>query len=159
MKIRTLFLKSVLIGVSIIVLLFAIFIFPHIPSVVHQAYPSITWERFVFSGSLYGSALCFYTAAVYAWRILSLIDQHAVFSGQTLKALTAIKYLTSGMGCCYLLLLPMVYHIARITNAPKMPLMVLAVALVPFICAVVAAILKNLFKQAITMKLENQRII
>ncbi|MCH4170334.1 MAG: DUF2975 domain-containing protein [Lactobacillus sp.] len=156
MKIQTLFLKSALIGIGVVVLLFCIFAFPRIPGALIREYPHIGLERPLFMVGLYGSALFFYVAEFHAYHILQLVDHNDVFSGQALKSIATIKHVIFAMGICYLAFLPLIYRVADYEDAPGLILIGGAVVLVPFTISVFAAILEKLLKKATAINLENQ---
>lgn len=56
------------------------------------------------------------------------------------------------MGVCYMFLLPFIYRVAIIEQAPGMVLMMGAIVAVPYILATFAAILERLLKEAIQLK-------
>lgn len=156
MKIKTLFLKMALIAIGIIVLFFCALVFPNVLIKVSYTYPKIVLTRYLFTGCLYLSAILFYIAEGYAYRILQLIDRDNVFSGQALHAIKQIKYAVGGMGVCYLLFLPMIYWVADVEDAPGMIIIMTVIAMIPFVVAVFAAILEKLLQKATQLKVESQ---
>ncbi|WP_218043509.1 DUF2975 domain-containing protein [Lentilactobacillus dabitei] len=156
MKIKTLFLKLSLVCIGIIIALLCGIAFPRTLGKLSDIYPQIGWELYVFAFFLYLSAVFFYIAEGYAYRILQLIDHDNVFSGQALQAIKRIKYALAGMGICYIFFLPMVYQLAIAEDAPGLVLMMAIVAMIPFVVSVFAAILEKLLEKATQLKLESQ---
>lgn len=129
MKIKSWFLKSSLVCIGIIVALLCGLVFPRMLGKLSEIYPQVSWELYVFAFFLYLSAVFFYIAEGYAYRILRLIDRDNVFSGQALQAIKRIKYALAGMGICYIFFLPIVYRIANAEDAPGLILMMAIVGL------------------------------
>ncbi|EEI20315.1 hypothetical protein HMPREF0497_0884 [Lentilactobacillus buchneri ATCC 11577] len=149
MKWLTSFLKLVLVGLKLGVLLLCVLAFPALLKKLGVIYPQYVVERLLFMTSLYTSAILFYVAGINAYRILNLINQHNVFSATTINAIARIKKMILGMGICYTLFLPFIYRVADSEDAPGLVLMFGVVALVPYVVSVFAAILEKLAKQVV----------
>ncbi|MGX7132540.1 MULTISPECIES: DUF2975 domain-containing protein [Enterococcus] len=159
MKTKTLFLKASLLFISLLVLLFSLFIFPKFPHAMQQEYPRITYENWAFIGGLYLSELCFYFAVFQAFRVLRQVDHNQAFSQETLLAVTRLKQGLFGMGGSYLTFLPFLYVMADVEDAPGLIFVGLGVIAVPFIAAVFVAILQKLLENVLLIKTENELTI
>ncbi|WP_054655183.1 DUF2975 domain-containing protein [Lentilactobacillus kisonensis] len=156
MKIKSWFLKLSLVCIGIIVALLCGIAFPRTLGKLSDIYHKLVGNYMYLLFFLYLSAVFFYIAEGYAYRILRSIDRDNVFSGQALQAIKRIKYALAGMGICYIFFLPIVYRIANAEDAPGLVLMMAIVAMIPFVVSVFAAILEKLLEKATQLKLENQ---
>ncbi|MFT8767558.1 hypothetical protein [Lentilactobacillus hilgardii] len=91
MKWLTSFLKLVLVGLGLAVLLLCVLAFPALLKKLGVIYPQYGFERLLFMTSLYISAILFYIAGINAYRILNLINQHNVFSVTAINAIARIN--------------------------------------------------------------------
>ncbi|MCH4163173.1 MAG: DUF2975 domain-containing protein [Lentilactobacillus diolivorans] len=152
MKFLTLFLKLILIVLGLMVLLLCTLGFPDLFEKLKIIYPHYFLEQSLFIAGLYASAILFYFASINAYRILNLIDHHTAFSTTALNAIIKVKKAVFGMGVCYMFLLPFIYRVAIIEQAPGLVLMMGAIVAIPYILATFAAILERLLKEAIQLK-------
>lgn len=98
MKIKSWFLKLSLVCIGIIVALLCGIAFPRTLGKLSDIYHKLVGNYMYLLFFLYLSAVFFYIAEGYAYRILRSIDRDNVFSGQALQAIKRIKYALAGWG-------------------------------------------------------------
>lgn len=155
MKIKTLFLKAALIGIALVVLLFSIFLFPLMPAGIAGDMPTVTYEAWLFVAVLYFTEIVFFLLVIQAFKLLILIDHNDVFSEKALNHIRWIKIGCGAIGVAYLGLMPLVYQLADIEDAPGVVLIAGCGIMVPFILSVFMAVLQKLLESAIALKNEN----
>jgi hypothetical protein len=151
----TLFLKSVISGIGIIVLAMCVFWFPHIGNGILREFPGVSFELTPALFGLYGSAIPFFFALYQALKLLSYVDKNKVFSELSVRAVKYIKYSGIAMSIFYAICLPLVYRIADIDDAPGLVVMGMAFTMAPTVVAVFAAVVQNVLESALDIKSEN----
>lgn len=158
MKIRsTLFLKLalILIGSPILALgiygLFDLINNPANPDYAYILYPIVT--------GLYLSVIPFFIALYQAYKLLSYIDKNQAFSEWSVKALKKIKYCAITISGLYVIILPFVFLLAELDDAPGLVIIGMVPIFASIVIAVFAAVLQKLLKEAIEIKSENELII
>jgi hypothetical protein len=153
MKIKTTFLKIILLGMSVFILFVAMlwtFGFIHAYS-ANELYPA----RIIAHISLYGTAISSLSIIFFVYRILRLIDQSNPFSTQALQLIRKIKQATLVIFVLFLGLLPMVYRIADVEDAPGVVIIGLGIVAVPLALSVFVATIEKLLESVIQIKHEN----
>jgi hypothetical protein len=153
MKIKTTFLKIILLGMSVFILFVAMlwtFGFIHAYS-ANELYPA----RIIAHISLYGTAISSLSIIFFVYRILRLIDQSNPFSTQALQLIRKIKQATLVIFVLFLGLLPMVYRIADVEDAPGVVIIGLGIVAVPLALSVIVATIEKLLETVIQIKHEN----
>ena len=148
MKLQTLFLKLtvIIIGIPLLALGIIGMIWlannPVNPDYVRILYPIII--------GLYLTAIPFFFALYQAFKILLYIDKNVAFSESTVKALKNIKYSGITISTLYVAMLPFVYFLAELDDAPGLILIGLVVFMfAPGVIAVIASLLQNLVEDVI----------
>jgi hypothetical protein len=120
---------------------------PASPDYDHLLYPAIT--------GIYISAIPFFIALYQAFKLLNYIDINKAFSKGSVQSLKVIKFCAVAISSMYLLIMPFVFFIAELDDAPGLIL----AGMVPFfassVIAVFAAVLQRLLQEAIDIKAEN----
>lgn len=153
----TLFLKMAvfLIGTPVLALcilgLYWIANNPINPDYVHILYPIII--------GMYVTVIPFYLALYQAFKLLTYIDKNKAFSELSTKALKKIKYYAFAIGTVYVVILPFIYILAEIDDAPGVMLIGMVIIFASLVIAVFAAVLQRLLKEAIDIKSENDLIV
>ncbi|MCT2346320.1 DUF2975 domain-containing protein [Niallia taxi] len=153
----TTFLKLAvfLIGLPILALgVFGIFYLtknPANPDYAHLLYPMVI--------IMYISAAPFFHALVQAFRLLSFIDKNHAFSQDSVRALKVIKYCAVIISGLYAIMLPFVYFVAQLDDAPGLVIIGMVPIFASIVIAVFAAVLQKLLKDAIDLKDENEHTI
>jgi len=149
----TLFLKLPLIIVGIPVLVLAVvggiwlLNNPANPDFAHILYPIV--------GGMYLSAIPFYMAFYQAFKLLNYIDRNQAFSQISVDALTKIKYSAIIFSIVYVAIIPFVYIIAELDDAPGLIIIGAMPIFASLVIAVFAAVLQKLLQEAINIKSEN----
>ncbi|MFS0862299.1 DUF2975 domain-containing protein [Fredinandcohnia sp. 179-A 10B2 NHS] len=154
MKLRTtLFLKVTvfLMGVPVLALsifgLYSLLDNPVNPDYAHILYPIVI--------GMYLSVIPFFGALFQAFKLLGYIDKNYAFSDLSVKALKNIKLLAIIFSGLYLAILPFVFMLAELDDAPGLAIVGMVPAFAGMVIAVFAAVLQRLLQEAITIKSEN----
>ncbi len=149
----TLFLKMALflIGTPVLALcLFGLYWLaknPANPDYAHILYPIVI--------GMYVSAIPFFIALFQAFKLLSYIDKNQAFSELSVKALKRIKYCAMTISGLYVIILPFVYIVAELDDAPGLIIIGMVPIFASMVIAVFAAVLQRLLQEAIDIKSEN----
>lgn len=144
----TLFLKLVLLLVGLIVLGICIFVLPHI--IVVELAGDFDFLPILIG--VYLSAIPFLLAVYQAFRLLGYIENGNVFEPISVQALYLIKlyaFIISGLTT---LVLPYVYALAQIEDAPGLFALGLVVVFASGVVGVAAGVFENLLQNAVDMK-------
>ncbi|MBZ9536559.1 DUF2975 domain-containing protein [Cytobacillus oceanisediminis] len=149
----TLFLKLAVILIGIPVLALGIWgVFDLIKNPVNPEYAHILYPIVI---GIYVSAIPFYMALYQALRILGYIDKNEAFSEVSIKALSRIKKDAIVISIVYVLMVPFIFLLAQIEDAPGLILFGMVPIFASIVIAVFAAVLQRLLQQAIDIKSEN----
>lgn len=149
----TLFLKLAVILIGIPVLALGIWgVFDLIKNPVNPEYAHILYPIVI---GIYVSAIPFYMALYQALRILGYIDKNEAFSEVSIKALSRIKKDAIVISIVYVLMVPFIFLLAQIEDAPGLILFGMVLIFASIVIAVFAAVLQRLLQQAIDIKSEN----
>lgn len=149
----TLFLKIALIIMGIPVLALGGISIPWLlnnpanPEYAHILYPIII--------GLYLSVIPYLIALYQSFRLLNFIDKNEAFSYISVNALKKIKFCALTFSGLYVLILPFVYFVAELDDAPGMIIMGMVPIFASLVIAVFAAVLQRLLHEAINIKSEN----
>jgi hypothetical protein len=92
---------------------------------------------------------------VQAFKLLSYIDKNQAFSELSVKALKNIKICALTVSGLYLVILPFVFLVADLDDAPGLVIIGMVPVFASLVIAVFAAVLQRLLKEAIDIKSEN----
>lgn len=157
MKRETLFLKSAVVLMGVPILVLSIFGLtwlidnPANPEYGHILYPILI--------GMYASTIPFFIALYQAFRILTYIDKKEAFSEFSVKALRRIKFCAMTISALYVLMLPFVFLLAELDDAPGLILFGSVPVFASMVIAVFAAVLQKLLKNAIEIKNDNELTI
>lgn len=149
----TLFLKVAVFLIGTPVLALGIFGFywlaknPANPDYTHILYPIVV--------GMYLSAIPFFVALFQAFKLLSYIDKNQAFSELSVKSLKVIKFCAMTISGLYVVILPFVYVVAELDDAPGLIIIGMVPVFASMVIAVFAAVLQRLLKEAIDIKSEN----
>ncbi|WP_018931263.1 DUF2975 domain-containing protein [Gracilibacillus lacisalsi] len=149
----TLFLKIAVLFIGIPVLALCLFGLvqlannPVNPDYAHLLYPIVI--------GMYVSAIPFYMALYWAFRLLSYIDKNKAFSQISVKALKNIKNCAITISSLYVVIIPFVYLVAEKDDAPGLIIFGMVPIFASMVIAVFAAVLQRLLQEAIDIKSEN----
>ncbi|CEG28795.1 DUF2975 domain-containing protein [Bacillus sp. B-jedd] len=120
---------------------------PANPEYAHILYPIVF--------GVYGSTIPYYMALYQAFMLLGFIDKNEAFSELSVMALKKIKYCALTISGLYAAILPFVYFVAELDDAPGLIIMGMVPVFASLVIAVFAAVLQRLLKEAIDIKSEN----
>ncbi|WP_163582495.1 DUF2975 domain-containing protein [Gracilibacillus saliphilus] len=149
----TLFLKIAVLFIGIPVLALCLFGLvklannPVSPDYAHLLYPIVI--------GMYLSAIPFYMALYWAFRLLNHIDKNKAFSQISVKALKNIKNCAITISSLYVVIIPFVYLVAEKDDAPGLIIFGMVPIFASMVIAVFAAVLHRLLQEAIDIKSEN----
>ncbi|MBB6452547.1 cellulose synthase/poly-beta-1,6-N-acetylglucosamine synthase-like glycosyltransferase [Salirhabdus euzebyi] len=149
----TLFLKMTvfLMGLPVIALcvygLFFLVKNPINPDFAHILYPILI--------GMYVSVIPFFIALYQSFNLLRYIDRNQAFSELSVKALKNIKICAISISGIYLVILPFVYIVAELDDAPGLIIIGMVPVFASLVIAVFAAVLQKLLQEAINIKSEN----
>ncbi|MGN7387145.1 DUF2975 domain-containing protein [Sporosarcina sp. SAFN-015] len=149
----TLFLKLALflIGMPVLALciygLYSLINNPFNPQYAYALYPIVI--------GMYVSVIPFFAALYQAFKLLSYIDKNEAFSELSVKALQKIKFCAMTISVLYVIILPFVYIVAELDDAPGLIIFGMVPVFAALVIAVFAAVLQRLLQEAIHIKSEN----
>ncbi|MFD2681820.1 DUF2975 domain-containing protein [Bacillus seohaeanensis] len=120
---------------------------PANPDYAHMLYPIVI--------GMYVSVIPFCIALYQAFKLLSYIDKNQAFSELSVKALRNIKFCAITISGLYVVILPFVFLVADLDDAPGLIIVGMVPILASMVIAVFAAVLQRLLQEAITIKSEN----
>ncbi|RDY70670.1 DUF2975 domain-containing protein [Halobacillus trueperi] len=151
----TLFLKLAVFLIGLPVLALCIFFVPEFAEftgVLLSDFPVIEPVVFIY---MYLTAVPFYMALYQAFKLLTYIDRNQAFSDLSVKALRVIKFCAITISVLYVVLMPVIYTVAEIDDAPGLIMIGMIIIFASAVIAVFAAVLERLLQEAITIKSEN----
>ncbi|MGM8364052.1 DUF2975 domain-containing protein [Virgibacillus sp. W0181] len=155
MKGETIFLKFIVVLMGLPVLTLCIFVLPKIAAFFAELNPTLDYLQYLFLIGLYVTAIAFFVALYQTLRLLSYIDKNRAFSDLSVSALKNIKYCAITIGAIYVVLMPLIYLMAEVDDAPGIILIGMVIIFGCMVIAVFAAVLQKLLKNAIHIKAEN----
>ncbi len=153
----TFFLRFVVIILGLIIFGIAFIGFPWVIKDISEFYPKIVLYPIITG--IYLTALPFYYALFKVWALLGLIDSNNAFSMDSVSALRSIKvsaYIIAGI---YTLLIPVLYIIAEVDDAPGVLAIPLIATFAAMVIAVFASVLERLLREAVNIKSDNDLTI
>ncbi|QUW23574.1 DUF2975 domain-containing protein [Sporosarcina sp. Marseille-Q4063] len=120
---------------------------PANPNYAHLLYPIVI--------GMYISVIPFFVALYQAFKLLSYIDKSLAFSEFSVKSLKKIKFCAMTTSGVYIVILPFVFLVAELDDAPGLVIVGMVPIFAPMVIAVFAAVLQRLLQEAITIKHEN----
>lgn len=145
----TLFLKIVVIFIGIPVLALCIFWLPKVAKYLN--YPIVI--------GAYTTAIVFFFALYQALKLLTYIDKNKAFSTLSVKTLKYIKYCGITISIIYVGLIPLLYPIAEVSDAPGLVGFPVIIIFASIVISVFAAVLQKLLKDALDIKSDNDLTI
>lgn len=104
---------------------------------------------------IYLAIIGFLAAAIFAERLLGIIDHNQAFSSQAVAYLNRVKWALVVVTVGVWLWLPFIYAITQLNDAPGIMLIGLGIATIPLILTVFIAVLVRLWTAALQIKNEN----
>ena len=148
-QVSTLFLKSVIYLIGLLVLGICIFALPiGLRSDAMGMYQPIII-------ALYIAAVPFFVALYQALKLLGYIDRSEAFSLKSVAAIETVKYCAIAISVIFASASPYIYWVADIDDAPGTLAVALIILFASIVIATIAAVLQKLFQNAVDIKLEN----
>ncbi|WP_409229144.1 DUF2975 domain-containing protein [Gudongella sp. SC589] len=107
----------------------------------------------------YLTAMAYFFALYQAWKLLGLIDHNNAFSQEAVRGLGRIKHAALAIAGIYTLMLPFLYPIADLDDAPGLVGFPIIIVSASIVIATFAAVLQKLLDQAIKIKEDNDLTI
>ncbi|MDR7075897.1 hypothetical protein J2Y03_000885 [Neobacillus niacini] len=153
----TLFLKLAVILMCIPVLALGIFGFTWLPK--NPVNPDYAYILYPIVIGMYVSVIPYFVALYQAFKLLSYIDKNRAFSELSVKSLKNIKICALTISGLYVVVLPFVYLVAELDDAPGLIIIGMVPIFASMVIAVFAAVLQRLLQEAIDIKSENDLIV
>ncbi len=153
----TLFLKLAVLFIGLPII--ALCIFGLIWLISNPANPDYDQVLYPIIIGIYISTIPFFIALYQAFKLLSYIDKNQAFSDLSVKALKKIKFCALIISGLYVVILPFVFGLAQIDDAPGLVLVGMVPIFASLVIAVFAAVLQRLLQDAIEIKKENDLIV
>lgn len=153
MKLKTLLLKFVVLGISAIFILFGILFYTQIAT--SEKGFTFDWQTTLFVSVIYFALLLGIIIAYFLLRLLKQIEENQAFSNQSLDILKKIERTILIIGFTFLGLLPKFLKVADLDDAPGLMLVGIAVVFIPFAVYTLTSVLKNLLEHAILLKTDH----
>lgn len=154
------FLKVVVILIGIIGLVICLFGFPILASRDVAKHPDTAYLQYCFLGYVYVLCIPFNVALYQAFKLLTLIDVHQVYSKASVRALQYIKYCAMTVSILIVLgigiSMALFYGNEDITGIIMLAFLSILTSIV---IATVAAVFQRLIKKAVAIKSENDLLI
>lgn len=150
-SVSTLFLRLVILTISIGVLALCVLV---LPTGIRSTNDWSGYRPLLIG--MYLPAIPFFVGVYQTFKLLSYIDRNIAFSESAIKALRYIKYCGLIIGGLYALGLPYIYMMAEQDDAPGVMLIGLAFTFGPLALAVLAGVLQKIFQNTIDLKSENE---
>lgn len=110
-------------------------------------------------GGAYLTAFAYFYALSQAWKLLGLIDNNNAFSQEAVHGLGRIKLAAISIAGIYIVMLPFIYPIADMDDAPGLVGFPIIIVSASIVIATFAAVLQKLLDQAIRIKEDNDLTI
>src|SRR5690606_22897877 len=117
--------------------------------------PDYAHILYSFVIGMFLSVIPYFIALFQALKLLNYIDRNEAFSNLSVKALQKIKYCAISISIIYIFVLPFVYVVAQLDDAPGLIIVGMAPIFGAMVIAVFAAVLQRLLQEAIRIKTEN----
>ncbi|AQU80716.1 DUF2975 domain-containing protein [Planococcus faecalis] len=153
----TIFLRLTVILMGIPILSFCIFgVFWLANNPANPVYASMLYP--IVSG-IYLSVIPFFIALYQTLKLLTYIDKDQTFSKLPIASLRKIKLCAITISGLYVVILPFVFRVADLDDAPGLILVGMLPAFASMVVAVFAAVLQRLLQVAIDLKSENDLMV
>lgn len=124
---------------------------PVSPDYDHILYPILV--------GMYITVIPFIVALYQAFKLLTYIEKNQSFSELTVKSLKNIKFCGIIITGLYVGMMPFVYLVAELDDAPGLIVIGMVFAFASIVIAVFAAVLQRLLQEAIDIKSENDLVV
>jgi hypothetical protein len=147
----TIFLKSVLVLIGLMILAVCSFVLPQ----AIQAELSGDFDYGLIFVGLYIPAIPFFIALFQAFKLLRFIEQNKVFSSVSVQALKNIKYCALAVTASFALGMPYILYVTDRDDAPGLVAFAFVIIFTALVITTAAGVFQNLLQRAIEIKAEN----
>ena len=119
---------------------------------INETYAHILYPIVI---GVYLTTIPFFIALYQALKLLNFIDHSQAFSQTSVFALKKIKFCALIISGVYVIILPFIYLVADLDDAPGLIVIGMVVIFAAFVISVFAALLQRLLQEAINIKTEN----
>ncbi|KNE19162.1 DUF2975 domain-containing protein [Virgibacillus pantothenticus] len=148
-------LKAAIFAIGIVVLGLCIFALPSLAKSSAEMFPEFAYLRYPVLLGLYLTAVPFFYALYQAMKLLHFIDNRMAFSDLAVYTLVRIKYCASMISILYVI--GMIFLLTQNALHPSIAIMGLVILFSSIVIMLFSAVLQSLFKNALIMRLENER--
>ncbi|API91399.1 MULTISPECIES: DUF2975 domain-containing protein [unclassified Virgibacillus] len=148
-------LKAAIFAIGIVVLGLCIFALPSLAKSSAEMFPEFAYLRYPVLLGLYLTAVPFFYALYQAMKLLHFIDNRKAFSDLAVYTLVRIKYCASMISILYVI--GMIFLLTQNALHPSIAIMGLVILFSSIVIMLFSAVLQSLFKNALIMRLENER--
>lgn len=152
-RLPTILLRTALALGGLFVLAFIIFVMPEVSEALVESFPPSFYIPVL--AAMYLAALPFYFVLYQTFKLLYYIDVKKAFSELSISALKKIKYASIVLAILYTSILPLLYGMARLEDAPGILAIGIVIAGSAFVIATFSAVLQMVLQSAVEMKEEN----
>jgi len=145
----TLFLKSVVSFIGLVVLGLCVFLLSAMISSQEAG------DYLPVLLGMYIAAVPFFFALFQTWKLLVYVDKSEAFSDSSVRALKKIKYCAIAVSAVYAVSMPFIVHVADKDDAPGATALGFVIIFASIVIATFAAVLQKLLQDAIDIKSEN----
>ena len=149
----TLFLKTVITAAAIGTLAVCIFLLPWLSNYTAEMYPEFAYLQYPVLVGLYIVTVPFLIALYSTLKLLGNIDRKNIFSESSVRALARIKYCAIAISMLFVLGGGLL--IAQDAAHPSVSLVGITIIFASATIAVFAAVLQQIFQEALNLKSEN----
>ncbi|WP_165005972.1 MULTISPECIES: DUF2975 domain-containing protein [unclassified Enterococcus] len=150
MKFKTFILKSVVLGLSAVFLLFGVLFYTQLATSEKGFH--YDWQTLLFISVIFFALVCGIVIAYFLLVLLKKIEQGLAFSKESLSILKRIRQTILLIGLVFFGLLPKFLKVADLDDAPGLMLVGLAIVFLPFAVCTLTSVLENLLENAIILK-------
>ncbi len=152
----TLLLKIAIIGLGVVVLLLSAILLPNILLGWPTEYPQLPNLQYPLTIGIGLTIIPFLFALYQGLKLLKYIDKNTAFSNNSVTALQNIKFAAVVISTLYIAMLPVVFNVAQVEDAPGMILVWSALFVgSPLVIALLTAVMQRLLQNVIDIKSEN----
>jgi len=152
-RLPTILLRTALALGGLFVLAFIIFVMPEVSEALVESFPPSFYIPVL--AAMYLAALPFYFVLYQTFKLLYYIDVKKAFSELSISALKKIKYASIVLAVLYVAILPLLYMMAQLEDAPGILAIGIVITGSAIVIATFSAVLQMVLQSAVEMKEEN----
>ena len=154
MKLKIIFLKTAIIIFGVIVSALILFFLSAVLNDAAAGSTKMAYVLYAISTIITLALIPFSAILFQLFKLLNYADSDNIFSKRSLKSLTKIKKYAYIISVMFALMMPFVFIVAEVDDAPGAILYGMILVLAPVVIAFSADLLKKLLKKVIDMQVE-----